>query len=32
MIGQTAKWILVVAGGIGLACLGAMALTGRLPF
>jgi hypothetical protein len=32
MIGQTAKWIVVVAGGIGLGCLGVMALLGRLPF
>jgi hypothetical protein len=32
MISQTAKWILVVAGAIGLGCLGMMALTGRLPF
>jgi hypothetical protein len=32
MIRQTATWILVVAGGIGLAALCVMALTGRLPF
>jgi hypothetical protein len=32
MIGQIAKWILVVAGVIGLAGLAVMALTGRLPF
>jgi hypothetical protein len=32
MISQTAKWILVVAGGIGLGCLVVMALTGHLPF
>ena len=32
MISQTAKWILVVAGGIGLVGLGVMALMGRLPF
>ena len=30
MIGQTAKWILVIASGLGLACLGVMALMGRL--
>ena len=32
MIGQTAKWILVAAAGIGLAGVGVMALMGRLPF
>jgi hypothetical protein len=32
MIVQTAKWILVVAGGIGLVGIGAMAILGRLPF
>ena len=32
MIRQTATWILVVASGIGLVCLGLMAIMGRLPF
>jgi hypothetical protein len=32
MVGQTAMWILVIAGGIGMGCLGVMALLGRLPF
>jgi hypothetical protein len=32
MISQTAKWILVAAAGIGLGCLGVMAMMGRLPF
>jgi hypothetical protein len=31
MVRQTAKWILVVAGGIGLGCLAVMALMGRFP-
>jgi hypothetical protein len=32
MLGQSAVWIVVLAGGVGIGCLAVMAITGRLPF
>jgi hypothetical protein len=32
MFGQSAVWVVVIAGGIGVGCLAVMAITGRLPF